>query len=906
MVAVSSRARPLALALLLLASGLAALAPSAEAASVSPVARLGIADASGAPGLVGHSAVYYNGATYIFGGRLSDNVYSDKVYRHDHATNTTVAVATLPTVLPSNSGGRYSAAAVLLGGKIYYMGGAVLVMVDINGDGQLDPVPQSSADVFVFDPATNDIEHFESLPKSAWGMAAVAVSTTKAYLFGGFTFSVDPSRGVDASRRDWIVELDLTRTGPTARKFRELAATLPYPVQDAAAARLGDNVYLFGGLAANDNSTNPCGTYVDQDGNEARYPLCQSRNVLPFQVATGVVRPDLIKEMPYRAQFISAAAVGSRIYVPGGILPDGSAASTILEFDPARSSGPVKVLTPTLPRGIFGSGVVTDGKSIFVMGGRTGSERQLTDDIVRIDVAPTAPWAPRAATATAIPGGLRLAWEPPAYDGDSPVSLYRVYRSSPAEPDTLLKETATLSHDDTTVRPGAAYVYRISALNAVGESNATARVSVSAGETPPGPVTGFQAYPGDGEAVLRWSAPSELGGGNLSGYRVIRDGQVLTTLPPGRTEHRDAGLTNGNAYAYSIRAFNAKGDGPDSPVLRVSPAAVPPSPGSVTAAPEEDAVSVTWTPPAGAWDRFTVYRSLVPGVLGERVASNLTAFQYVDEEVQKGRTYHYQVASVNGAGESPPSEPASVSLVRQPGAPANVQAHSLEGEIRVTWQPPADAGDAPLEGLRYYVTRSAPGTPARIVASDLRTLVHVDRTAQPGTTYTYTVTTLNPQQSEPSAAVTAVAKAAVNKPPVAVVNVLPPLAAKGEPVQIDASQSEDADGIIRTYVFDFGDDSDPVQTSESSVSHVYDRNGTYTVKVIVTDDRNEDGFVTSNVVVGEIEGGSTSTDLPGLDNQPARATSPRPGEKTGDVPAPGLLALLAVGLAAALLLARRR
>ena len=874
---------------------------------MSPVSRLGIADASGAPGLVGHSAVHYNGATYIFGGRHADNSYSDKVYRHDHATNQTVAVATLPAVLPSNSGGRYSGAAVLLGGKIYYMGGAVLVMVDINGDGTPDPVPQSSPDVFEFDPATNRVERFESLPKSAWGMAAVAVSSTKAYLFGGFTFSVDASRGVDASRRDWIVELDLTRTGATARKFRELAATLPYPVQDAAAARLGDTVYVFGGLANNDNRTNPCSTYVDENGNEQRYPLCQSKNVVPFQTGNAIVRPDLMKEMPYRAQFISAVAVGSRIYVPGGILPDGSAASTILEFDPTRTASPVKALTPTLPRGTFGAGVVTDGKAVYVLGGRTGTERQLTDEVVRVDVAPTPPWAPRAATAVSVPGGLRLAWEPPAYDGDSPVSLYRVYRSSATEPETLLKETSTLALDDMTVRPGAAYVYRISALNAAGESNATARVSVTAGETPPGPVGGFQAYPGDGEAVLRWTAPAELGGGNLSGYRVLRDGQVVATVPPGRNEHRDTGLSNGVAYAYTVRAFNAKGDGPDSPVLRVSPAAVPPSPGAVSASAQEDAVSVTWTPPAGAWDRFTVYRSLVPGALGERIASNLTAFQYVDEAVQKGRTYHYQVASVNSAGESPPSEAASVSLVRTPGAPTNVQAHSLDGEVRVTWQPPSDTGDAPLDALRYYVTRSAPGSPARIVASDLRTLVHVDRTLQPGTTYTYTVTTLNPQQSEPSAAVTATAKAAVNKPPVAVVNVLPPLAARGEPVQIDASQSEDPDGVIRTYHFDFGDGSDPVRTQESSAEHTYDRNGTYEVKVIVIDDRNEEDFVTAKVVVGELEGtGTPGSDLPGGASAPTRTTGPRPGDDTPGVPGPGLLAALAAAGVAAALLARRR
>jgi fibronectin type 3 domain-containing protein len=775
-------------------------------------------------------------------------------------------------------------------------------MVDINGDGQADPVPQSSPDVFEFDPATNTVRQFsESLPKSAWGMASAAVSPTKGYLFGGFTFSVDPSKGVDASRRDWVLELDLSRTGPTERKFRELASTMPYPVQDAAAVRLGENVYVFGGLAANDNATNPCPTYTNQQNEEGHYPLCQSRNVVPFQFGNGVVRSDLMKEMPYRAQFISAVAVNGKAYVPGGILPDGSAASSILEFDPARAS-PVRVLTPTLPQGLFGAGVVTDGKSVFVLGGRTGSERHLTDDVVRIDVAPTLPWAPRAAGAAAIPGGLRLSWEPPAYDGDSPVSLYRVYRASLNEPEAVLKEVSTLALDDMTVKPGVAYVYRIGALNAVGESNATARVLVTAGTTPPGAVSGFQAYPGDGETVLRWSAPAELGGANLSGYRVVRDGAVVATLPPTRTDHHDAGLTNGVAYAYTIRAYNARGDGPESPTLRVSPAAVPQSPSGLVALAQEHAVSLTWEPPAGAWDRFHVYRSVVSGARGERVGTNLTATSFTDEGVEKGRTYHYQVVAVNGAGESPPSEPASASLVRTPGPPLQVQVLSLDGEMRVTWRPPTDTGDAPLESLRYYVTRSAPGAAARIVASDLRTLVHVDRTLQPGTAYTYTVTTLNPQASAPSPAVTAVAKEAVNLPPVASVNVLPPVAAKGEPVQIDASQSQDPDGAIRAYVFDFGDGSDPAQGTEASVDHVYERNGTYTVKVIVTDDRNEDAFTTARVVVGEIEGNGQppGEDLPGNPRSPSGASNALPGSSTGGIPGPGALLALAAVCGAAL------
>lgn len=904
------QARPLFLVVLLAAASLAALAPPASAASTEVVTRLGIADAGGLAGIVGHSAVHLDGVTYIFGGRLPDNTYSDQVYRFDHATGKATAVATIPAVLPSNSGGRYSATAFALGSKIYYMGGAVLVMIDINGDQKPDPVPQSSADIFEFDPATNRIDVLtDKLPRSAWGLASAVATPTKAYIFGGFTFSVDASRGIDASRRDWVVEFDSTRAGgPTAPRARELVGvTLPYAMQDAAAARIGSTIYLFGGLTENNNQTNPC-PMQDFYGEE-RPPVCRSRNVVPFDVGSGVVRVDRIREMPYRAQFIGAAVVNGKAYVPGGLLADDSPATTILEFDPAAAN-PLRVLTPTLPRGIYGAGVVTDGTSIFAFGGRHGGHNELTDEVVRIDVSPTIPWAPRAAQATPIAGGLRLSWEAPAYDGDSPVGLYRVYRSGDGEDEKLLKETGTLVHDDLTVKAGAAYVYRITALNAKGESNASARVSVNSGTTPPGPVEDFEAYAGDREVLLRWRAPTDLGGANLSGYRVLRDGQVVTTLPPTRTEHRDEGLANGVAYAYSVRAYNTKGDGASSPVLRVSPAAVPPSPSAVTAIATETAVSLSWEPPASDWEKFVVYRSLVSGVRGERIAT-ITTLQYVDDAVQKGRTYHYQVATANAAGESVPSAPATVSLVRTPGAPGSVQAIGLEGEIRVTWQPPTDTGDAPLENVRYYVTRASAGSPGRIVASDLKGTTYVDRTVQPGVQYAYTVTALNPQPSAPSAEASATAKELVNKPPKALVNVIPPIARAGEAVQIDASLSSDEDGVIRNYVYDFGDGTNSMQSPSSSVSHAYDRNGTYTIKVIVTDDRNADDFVTTTVVVGEPRSsGGTGDDMlggTGGGGGTGNNTRPsRPGSETPDVPGPGAVLVVGAALAAALVLGRRR
>jgi len=57
-----------------------------------------------------------------------------------------------------------------------------------------------------------------------------------------------------------------------------------------------------------------------------------------------------------------------------------------------------------------------------------------------------------------------------------------------------------------------------------------------------------------------------------------------------------------------------------------------------------------------------------------------------------------------------------------------------------------------------------------------------------------------------------------------------------EPVIFDASRSIDPDGDpCKTFVFDFGDGSNPVISEDPVVKHSYDVPGTYPVNVTVTD-----------------------------------------------------------------------
>lgn len=60
--------------------------------------------------------------------------------------------------------------------------------------------------------------------------------------------------------------------------------------------------------------------------------------------------------------------------------------------------------------------------------------------------------------------------------------------------------------------------------------------------------------------------------------------------------------------------------------------------------------------------------------------------------------------------------------------------------------------------------------------------------------------------------------------------------AQDDNAQFDGGGSEDSDGTIATYEWDFGDGTDPVASAQASITHVYGRPGTFTARLIVTDD----------------------------------------------------------------------
>src|SRR5437899_652878 len=92
----------------------------------------------------------------------------------------------------------------------------------------------------------------------------------------------------------------------------------------------------------------------------------------------------------------------------------------------------------------------------------------------------TIPSAPQNLQATAGIGNVTLAWQAPTNNGGSPITGYKIYRSSSSGTEGLLTTVGNLtSYTDTGLASGHTYFYKITAVNGIGASPASNEVSAT-------------------------------------------------------------------------------------------------------------------------------------------------------------------------------------------------------------------------------------------------------------------------------------------------------------------------------------------------------------------------------------------------------------------------------------------
>lgn len=281
------------------------------------------------------------------------------------------------------------------------------------------------------------------------------------------------------------------------------------------------------------------------------------------------------------------------------------------------------------------------------------------------------------------------------------------------------------------------------------------------------------AYPD--KIILKWNVPATNADGSpaadISGFKVWRltqkvgdecenceDKKVLyanvdfqnpsnATIEQGKVTYTDPAVTSGNIYNYSVSVYNFRGkEGQRSEDVSVVMEEPPPPPENVAADFDSQGAVLVWDSPQrlSGIKNYRIYRSDTDSDKDMKSIGNTKWAEknFIDKDVEKEKTYYYQIRSVKITRgvpiESGPSETVSIKVptVRWQ-SPENVETDVRPRGMQVTWKP------VKIEGhdTRYNVYRSEAGKAfEKINAEPLSSSWFLDSKVTKTRIYRYAVT----------------------------------------------------------------------------------------------------------------------------------------------------------------------
>jgi len=134
--------------------------------------------------------------------------------------------------------------------------------------------------------------------------------------------------------------------------------------------------------------------------------------------------------------------------------------------------------------------------------------------------------------------------------------------------------------------------------DSLGEATVTIEWSPPSATIPGAPAS-IAADPGDGEAVITWTAPTDDGGSVITSYTVTSSpGDIDCTWTSGPLSCTVTGLTNGTEYTFFVTATNAFGTSDPSSTESGTPLSPPGVPRSLSVETGIDTITLVWDVPA--------------------------------------------------------------------------------------------------------------------------------------------------------------------------------------------------------------------------------------------------------------------------------------------------------------------
>lgn len=332
-----------------------------------------------------------------------------------------------------------------------------------------------------------------------------------------------------------------------------------------------------------------------------------------------------------------------------------------------------------------------------------------------------APPSGLVATATGAPGSVLLSWPTPD-DGGKPITAYTINAIScggTCSKKGIIEAAGSASpYLVTGLTNGTPYTFRLTATNDLGTSARGGTATATPITNAQAPVIGIAGATGvSGQAVVRWTPPSDNGGNAITGYRVTAStGEVYNVAGAATATLTVNGLADGPSITFTVQAINSVGaSAASAPSNSIVSGTIPGAPTDVSAVATKNSgeIRVTWTAaqahgPALTQNAITAHCTCTAD--GTSAATTGPQVSLLMGGLPNGETFTFTVSSSNAFGPGPASAESNVATpIAPPSPPLDVTAAvtSQSGNVVVSWNAPANSNGSPVTSYDVYASTGA-------------------------------------------------------------------------------------------------------------------------------------------------------------------------------------------------------